>query len=270
MGQKVNPRSFRQTTTYKSPSRWFASRQLYARNLQGDIEIRKYIKNKFRDGGVARIEVERAVEEINLTVFTSKPGVIIGRGGANIEELKKDIKRIFFGSTKMKVNINIQEVRDPDMNAELIVQSIRDQLEARVRFRRAMKRSLESVMRAGAEGCRIQISGRLNGSDIARTERVSQGRLPLHTLRANIDYSRGIANTIYGVIGVKVWVYSGESFGDEEEPEERPKKQPRRPRKRKKSMKKAAGGKKTILRKKVDVDKEKAASSEKAGEAKSA
>ncbi|PIW36865.1 MAG: 30S ribosomal protein S3 [Candidatus Kerfeldbacteria bacterium CG15_BIG_FIL_POST_REV_8_21_14_020_45_12] len=261
MGQKVNPRAFRQTTTYKSASRWFASRQVFARNLQTDVEIRKYIRNKFRDGGVALIEIDLSVEDLNVTVHTSKPGVIIGRGGANIEELKKDVKRIFFGSEKMKVNINIQELRDPDQSAELIVQSIRDQLEARVRFRRAMKRALESVMRSGAEGCRIQIAGRLNGAEIARTEKVSQGRLPLHTLRANIDYSRGIAKTIYGVIGIKVWVYSGESFGNEEEEEVKPKKS-RRPqqRKRKKSAYKPDAGDKTatILRKKVDVEKEKA------------
>ncbi len=252
MGNKVNPRSFRQTTTYRQPSRWFASRQTYAGHLQTDIEMRKMIVKKFRDGGVARIEVERSVGETRLTVYSSKPGVIIGRGGALIEELKREVKEKFFGSEKMKVVINIQEVRDPDANAELVYQAIRDQLEARVRFRRAMKRTLENVMRAGAKGCRIQISGRLNGADIARTEVVSQGRLPLHTLRANIDYSRGVAHTTYGVIGIKVWIYKGDVFeGEKQEEEQKPKKKRTR-RRRKPSTK--SGGKKTILRKKADVE----------------
>jgi len=239
---------------YKTPSRWFANKQQYARKLQGDVEIRKMIRLKFRDGGVARVEIDRSSAEITIVVYTSKPGVIIGRGGAQIEDLKKEIKQQFFGSEKMKVSINIQEVRDPDLNADLIYQNVRDQIEARVPFRRAMKRAMESVTRAGALGAKITIAGRLNGADIARTETVTYGRLPLQILRANIDYSRGVAHTIYGVIGIKVWVYKGDVFGDEEEqPQEKKRKrrssQPRQPRKKKIDT----GGKKTILRKKKDV-----------------
>jgi small subunit ribosomal protein S3 len=257
MGHKVNPRAFRHATTYKVPSRWFASRQTFARNLQTDVEIRDLVRRKFRDAGIARVEIERSVGEITLNIHTAKPGVVIGRGGAQIEEFKKELKRTFFGSEKMKVSVNIHEVRDPDMTAELIYQSIRDQIEQRVPFRRAIKRAQEQVMRAGAKGCRIMVSGRLNGSEIARTEAVSQGQLPLHTLRANIDYSRGVANTVYGVIGIKVWVYKGEVFGEEEPVEE---KKPRKPMRREGGRRKrlaTAPGKGTILRKKSDVEKEK-------------
>ena len=217
MGSKVNPRSFRQTTTYALPSRWFATRQQYSLNLQKDILIRKLIQKSFRDGGIASVEIERSQGEIKIVVYTSKPGVVIGRGGVLIEETKKNIKQRFFGSEKMNVSISIQEVAEPDLQAELIYQAIRDQIEQRVPFRRAIKRAMEQVLRAGAKGCKIQIAGRLNGADIARTETIAQGQLPLHTLRANIDYSRGIATTVYGVIGIKVWIYKGEVFEKEKE-----------------------------------------------------
>lgn len=262
MGHKVNPRSFRQASTYKTPSRWFATKQQFARNLQSDVEIRKMINKQFRDGGVARIEIERSSAELHITIYTSKPGVIIGRGGSQIEDLKKEIKRRFFGSQKMKVNVNIQEVRDPDLTAELIVQGIRDQLEARVPFRRAMKRSMESIARAGAKGAKIMVAGRLNGADIARREMLTQGRLPLQTLRADIDYSRGVAQTMYGVIGIKVWVYKGDVFGDEEQPQEKKRKR-RAPQHRSPRRKKIdTGGKKSILRKKKDVEQEKQSTGE--------
>jgi small subunit ribosomal protein S3 len=170
-----------------------------------------------------------------------------------IEEAKKEVKKKFFGSQKMKVNMTIQEVANPEMNAELILQSIRDQLEQRVPFRRAMKRSMELVMRAGAKGCRLQVSGRLNGAEIARRETMSQGRLPLHTLRANIDYTRGIAQTLYGVIGIKVWIYKGDVFEGEEVKEEVvEKKRPARPASNRRKLQ--TGGNKQILRKKADVD----------------
>ncbi len=265
MGQKVNPRSFRTTTTYRIPSRWFATHQDYARNLQIDTELRRIIKKKFKDGGVARVEIERATGEITIIVYTSKPGVVIGRGGSLIDELKAQIKKQFYGSVKMKVNVNIQEVADPDLNAEIIYQSIRDQIEQRVPFRRAIKRSMEQVMRAGAKGCRIQVAGRLNGVEIARTETISEGRLPLHTLRANIDYSRGVAHTIYGVIGIKVWIYTGDVFGEMPEAVEKKKKQKKKPKRRPRKKRLQTDGKKTILRKKSEVDKEKTAVS---GEAK--
>lgn len=255
MGSKVNPRSFRTHTTFRMPSRWFANKYEFADNLKTDVLIRKMVKTKFRDAGVARIEIERSPEEITIIIFTSKPGVVIGRGGALIEEVKAEMKRKFFGSVKMKVNISIQEVKDVDLSAELIYQTIRDQIEQRVPFRRAIKRSLEQVKRARAEGCKIQVSGRLNGADIARRESVTFGRLPLHTLRANIDYSRGVAHTTYGVIGVKVWIYTGEIFGDEEAEQQIKKKKTRRPRAKRQQLQ--TDGQKLILRKKVDVEKDK-------------
>lgn len=255
MGKKVNPRSFRQASNYRTASKWYASPMHFAKNLQVDVELRKFLKTKFRDGGISRIEIERSSGQITVIVFTSKPGVIIGRGGALIDETKKEVKQKFFGSEKMKVNMSIQEVRQPDTDPELIVQAIRDQLEARIPFRRAIKRGLEQVMRAGAQGCKIQVSGRLNGADIARTEFVSQGRLPLTSLRSRVLYSRGVANTMYGVIGIKVWIYTGDVFGEEEEKQE-PKKRPagrkRAPRKRM-----TTDGDKMTLRKKADVEKDK-------------
>lgn len=258
MGSKVNPRAFRTTTTFQMPSRWFASKQEFAQTLQQDIGLRKLIKKKFRDGGVSRIEIERSLNDITIIIYTSKPGVVIGRGGVLIEEVKKTIKKQFFGSKKVKLNVNIQEVGDPEINAELIYQAIRDQIEQRIPFRRAMKRAIEQVMRAGAKGCRIRLSGRLNGAEIARTETMSQGRLPLHTLRANIDYSRGIAQTMYGVIGIKVWVYKGDVFGEEDLKEAPVKRKQHRPRTNRKQI--ATGGQKFILRKKSDVESTPAAS----------
>lgn len=256
MGQKVNPRGFRQATTYVQPSRWFASKQDYAHYLQQDVEIRKAIRKKFRDGGVARVEIERSVGELTVGIHTSKPGVVIGRGGALIDELKKELKKQFFGSEKMKITVNIHEVQNPDLNAEIIYQSIRDQLEARVPFRRAMKRAMQTIMRSGAKGARLQVSGRLNGADIARTETISEGRLPLHTLRANIDYTRGVAQTIYGVLGIKVWVYKGDIFTEEDrvEQEKALEKKPARGRGGRRKKKYDTGGKKRMLRKKKDVD----------------
>lgn len=271
MGKKINPRIFRQPTTFKSPSRWFAASNVYAATLKNDVLVRKYLKKKFRDAGVARIEIERdASTSITIVIFTSKPGVVIGRGGAFIEETKKELKKLFFGSQKIQITMNIQEVREPDLSAELIYQSIRDQLEARVPFRRALKRAVEQVMRGGAQGVRIQISGRLNGADIARSETATKGRLPLHTLRANIDYTRGVAMTIYGIIGVKVWVYTGDIFSDEELEATEQKRAAAPSRSRARAPRRnlsgsgsaASGDKTTILRKKADIEKEKAVKSE--------
>lgn len=258
MASKVNPRIHRITTTFASPSRWYASKKDFPTFLHQDIKIRKMIKTQFKMGGISRIETERSASEMNLRIFTSKPGVIIGRGGALIEELKKKIKKDFFGSQKMKVNISIQEVQNPDTDAEIIVQSIRDQIEQRIPFRRALKRAVEQVMRSGAKGCKIQVSGRLNGADIARTEAVSQGRLPLQTLRALIDYSRGIAQTTMGTIGIKVWIYKGDVFDDgtttvTQAPAEDRRRNDRNNNQRRRRPTAAQSGK-TVLRKKADID----------------
>lgn len=257
MGHKINPRIYRANTTYQFASRWFTPPQLFASALRIDVQIRKMIRAKFRDAAIARIEIERSTEELTVIIFTAKPGMIIGRGGNVIEELRASIKRQLFGSEKMKITVNIQEVQHADMEAELIVQNIRDQLEKRIPFRRAIKRALEQVMRSeGAQGCKIQVAGRLNGAEIARRETVTQGRLPLHTLRANIDYSRGIAQTIYGVIGIKVWLYKGDVFGEVGEETVHvpaPHKQAA-PRRRRRHLE--TGGQTMILRKRSDIEKE--------------
>lgn len=259
MGHKVNPRAFRQNTTYRTPSRWFAAPQDYVAYLQTDIKIRDIIAKRFRDGGVARVEIDRSAGEVTIGIHSSKPGVIIGRGGVFIDELRKQIKTECFGSEKIKITVNIHEVKNPDINSEIVYQAIRDQLENRVPFRRAIKRGLEQVIRGGAKGCKISVSGRLNGADIARTETVSDGRLPLQSLRAKIDYAYGTAATVYGVIGIKVWIYTGDSFGNEVEEEKTEKKRKRRPQKRRRKKKYGAG-----LRKKTDSTEEKKAAAPKA------
>lgn len=228
MGHKVNPRVYRIGTVYQPTSRWFTKKQDFPNKLKEDLAIRDIIKGKFRNSGVARVEIERSVGAVTITMHTSKPGVIIGRGGAGIDELKKLIKKNVYGSTKMVTNVSIQEVGKPDLSSELIVQNIAEQLEKRIPFRRAMKRAIESSRRAGALGVRITVSGRLNGAEIARTETLTEGSLPLHTLRANIDYSRGSAHTIFGTIGIKVWIYTGDVFEGEEKKEE-PAQEKRRP-----------------------------------------
>ena len=211
MGRKVNPRIFRIGIINEASSKWFAQKH-YRDFLREDIQIRDYIRKKLREAGVALIEIERSSGTITIIIHTSRPGVVIGRGGGGIEELKKSIKRKFLGSQKITLNINIQEVSKPDVVAELILQGLISQIEKRLPFRRVMKRGIDQVMRAGAEGVKIVMAGRLNGVEIARTETLSEGKVPLHTLRADIDYSRGTAHTTYGTIGVKVWIYRGLIF----------------------------------------------------------
>ena len=258
MGHKVNPKIFRANTTFHFSSRWFATPALYAAVLQKDVCVRKYLRERFRDAAVALIEIECATDEMTIIIHTAKPGMIIGRGGVVIEEVKAAIKRKFFGSVKMKITINIQEVPHADSVSELILQNIRDQLEKRIPFRRAIKRAMEQVINADSvKGCKIQVSGRLNGAEIARQETIGNGRLPLHTLRANIDYARGVARTIYGIIGIKVWIYKGDVFGDEESTEEvkKPVAAEFRPASRRRKRLET-GGQQMILRKKSDIEKE--------------
>lgn len=211
MGRKVNPRIFRIGVINEASSKWFAQKN-YHNFLKEDIQIRDYMRKKLREGGVARIEIERSSGTITIIVHTSRPGVVIGRGGGGIEDIKKAIKQKFLGNQKVSLNINIQEVNKPDVVAELILQGLISQVEKRLPFRRVMKRGIDQVMRAGAEGVKIVMAGRLNGVEIARTETLSEGKVPLHTLRADVDYSRGTAHTTYGTIGIKVWIYRGEIF----------------------------------------------------------
>ena len=206
MGQKVNPIGFRLGVNRTWDSRWFADGADYARLLHQDIKVRKWLKARLKQAGVSRIIIERPHRKCRVTIYAARPGVIIGKKGADIDKLRKDLQAI----TEGEVFLNIVEVRKPETDAQLIAESIAQQLERRIAFRRAMKRSLQSAMRLGAKGVRINVSGRLGGAEIARMEWYREGRVPLHTLRADIDYGFTEAVTTYGIIGVKVWVFKGE------------------------------------------------------------
>ncbi len=205
MGQKVHPYGFRLGVTKNWRSRWFA-KQDYSKLLHEDIELKESLRNRLRAAGVSSIEVDRPGNKLRITIRTSRPGIIIGRKGAEIEKLKSDLAK----KTKREIFIDIQEVHRPELDAQLVSESIALQLEKRVAFRRAMRKAVDSALRFGCKGIKVRVSGRLNGAEIARSEWYLQGQLPLHTLRADIDYGFSEAHTTYGVIGVKVWVYKGE------------------------------------------------------------
>lgn len=209
MGQKVHPKAFRLAVTGAWNSRWFATRQ-YAALLKQDVQIRKFLKGKLPSAGLAGVEIERSLQNLTVTIHTSKPGVVIGRGGAGIESLRQGIRRLLMGQGKFNVKLNVQEVLKPELAAQVVVGNIAEQLEKRIPFRRVLKQSVEQVMQAGALGVKVMVGGRLNGADIARTEMLANGSLPLQTLRAGIDFARGEAQTTYGKIGIKVWIYTGE------------------------------------------------------------
>jgi len=210
MGHKVNPKSFRIGQNESWRSKWFATKD-YADLLKQDYLIRKFIKNKLKSCGLDRIEIERSTKKIDINITTAKPGLIIGRGGSGIEDLKKEIVSKFLNKEDI-LNINIYEVDNPGLSSEVVLQSMIEDIEKRIPFRRVMKQNIDKVMRAGAQGVKISMSGRLNGVEIAREEKLQQGKMPLHTLRANIDYARAAAFTTYGAIGIKVWIYKGEVF----------------------------------------------------------
>lgn len=210
MGKKINPRVFRLGMSESWRSRWFASKD-YAELLEQDIKIRKFLTKELREASLDRIEIERSRGEIIINITAAKPGVIIGRGGSSVEDIKMKVRRKFL-EKNTKLQINITEVSVPNLSANVIVQAIREDLEKRMPFRRTMKMNIDKVMKAGAKGVKIMVAGRLNGAEIARTEKLTQGKIPLQTIRSNIDYSRGVAQTIYGVIGLKVWIYKGEYF----------------------------------------------------------
>jgi small subunit ribosomal protein S3 len=208
MGHKVNPRSFRLQIDKNWQSRWFASKG-FATNLVEDLNIRKAVEKKVgKRASVAEIVIERSPNAVNVQIFTAKPGVVIGRGGSGIEELKKTLAKM----TKSPIKISIEEVKRPETSAVLVAENIASQLERRIGFRRAMKMTAENSMKSGIKGIKIGVSGRLNGAEMARREKVSLGSVPLHTLRADIDYGFALAHTTYGVIGVKVWIYKGDRF----------------------------------------------------------
>ena len=207
MGQKTNPIGFRLGIIKSWESRWFSEKD-YAKLLQEDITIRKFLIKKLSSAGISKVVIERPAKLAKITIHTSRPGVIIGKKGSDIEKLKKDIGNI----TEGDVSINILEIKKPELDSQLVADNIAQQLERRVAFRRAMKRAVQSAMRLGALGIRVNCSGRLGGAEIARTEWYREGRVPLHTLRADIDYGVSRANTTYGICGVKVWIFKGEKF----------------------------------------------------------
>ncbi|MBG9388722.1 30S ribosomal protein S3 [Caenimonas aquaedulcis] len=214
MGQKIHPTGFRLSVSRNWASRWYASNRDFAGMLAEDIKVREYLKAKLKNAAVSRVLIERPAKSARITIFSARPGVVIGKKGEDIEALKKELgKRL-----GVPVAVNIEEVRKPEIDAQLIADSITQQLEKRIMFRRAMKRAMQNAMRLGAQGIKIMSAGRLNGIEIARTEWYREGRVPLHTLRADIDYGFSEAKTTYGVIGVKVWVYKGDTLGRNDAP----------------------------------------------------
>ena len=213
MGQKVHPTGIRLGIVKDHTSVWFADKKHYAEYLLNDLEVRQYLRERLADASVGRIEIARPAQTARVTIHTARPGIVIGKKGEDVDGLRKEL------SAKMgvPVNINIEEIRKPDLDARLVAQNVAQQLERRVMFRRAMKRVVQNAMRQGAQGIKVQVGGRLGGAEIARSEWYREGRVPLHTLRADIDYATYEAHTTYGVIGVKVWIFKGEVIGEGEE-----------------------------------------------------
>lgn len=207
MGQKVHPIGFRLGITAERQARWYADRRNFANMLQEDLKIRRNITDRLQDAGVPRVDIERSANQISVTIHAAKPGIVIGKGGAKIEELRRTLE----SATDKRVRINIQEIRQPELSATLLARSVADQLVRRVAFRRAMRQAVQRAMRAGARGVRLQVAGRLGGSEMARREWEREGRVPLHTLRADIDFGRAEAHTTYGAVGIKAWIYRGEA-----------------------------------------------------------
>jgi small subunit ribosomal protein S3 len=214
MGQKIHPTGFRLAVTRAWGSRWFANNRNFSKMLAEDLDVREYLKAKLKNAAVSRITIERPAKNARITIFSARPGVVIGKKGEDIENLKAELAR----RLGVPVAVNIEEIRKPEIDAQLIADSITQQLEKRIMFRRAMKRAMQNAMRLGAQGIKLMSSGRLNGIEIARCEWYREGRVPLHTLKADIDYGFSEAKTTYGVIGVKCWVYRGDNLGRGEAP----------------------------------------------------
>lgn len=208
MGQKINPIGLRLGIVKGWDSNWYGGKD-FSNKLVEDHEIRKYIDARLPRGGISKVVIERTIKRITLTIHTARPGVVIGKGGSEVDRLKEELKKL----TGKEVQINIYEIKRPELDAKLISASIAQQLAARISYRRAMKQALASALRVGAQGIKIKVSGRLGGAEMARTEQYKEGRIPLHTLRADIDYALTEAQTVYGKIGVKVWVFKGEVYG---------------------------------------------------------
>ncbi|MDP3540215.1 MAG: 30S ribosomal protein S3 [Azonexus sp.] len=248
MGQKIHPTGFRLAVTKNWSSRWYANSKDFPGMLNEDIKVREYLKRKLAHASVGRVLIERPAKNARVTIYSARPGVVIGKKGEDIEQLRTDLQRIM----GVPVHVSIEEIRKPEIDAQLIADSISQQLEKRIMFRRAMKRAMQNAMRLGAQGIKVMSAGRLNGAEIARSEWYREGRVPLHTLRADIDYATSEALTTYGIIGIKVWVYKGDMLDRNEQPEvveppaddRRPRRTPGRPegdKPRTRTVKKADG-----------------------------
>jgi small subunit ribosomal protein S3 len=211
MGQKVNPLGIRLGITRDWVSKWYAGKKLFPDQIHTDFQVRQFLRKRLADASVSRVHIERAARKVNVTIHTARPGIVIGKKGEDIEKLRGETAKLV-GMPVGDVRLNVAEIRKPELDAQLVAEGIAQQIEKRVMFRRAMKRAVMSTMRSGALGVKVRLSGRLNGSEIARTEWSREGRIPLHTFRADIDYGTAEARTTYGVIGVKVWIFKGEVF----------------------------------------------------------
>ena len=217
MGQKIHPTGFRLAVNKNWSSKWFAKTGDFSNVLKQDIDVREYLRKRLANASVGRVLIERPAKSARITIYSARPGIVIGRKGEDIEVLKQDLQNLL----GVPVHVNIEEIRKPELDAQIIADGIAQQLEKRVQFRRAMKRAMQNAMRASAKGVKIMTSGRLNGADIARSEWYREGRVPLHTLRADVDYATSEALTTYGIIGLKVWVYKGEMGQVQAQPAER-------------------------------------------------
>ena len=213
MGQKVHPTGIRLGIVKDHNSVWYADKKSYANYLLNDLEVRDYLRKRLADASVSRIEIERPAQTARITIHTARPGIVIGKKGEDVERLRADLSK----KMGMPVHVNIEEVRKPELDAQLVAQNVAQQLERRVQFRRAMRRVIQNAMRLGAEGIKVRVAGRLGGAEIARSEVYHEGRVPLHTLRADIDYATAEALTTYGILGIKVWIFKGEIIGKAEE-----------------------------------------------------
>ncbi|MGI9227306.1 MAG: 30S ribosomal protein S3 [Gammaproteobacteria bacterium] len=234
MGQKVHPTGMRLGISTDWTSRWYADGRDYAEFLSSDLEIRNYLKQKLSQASVSRIQIDRPARAAFITIHTARPGIVIGKKGEDIEALRQEVARRT-GLSVNNVKINIEEIRKPEIDAQLVAESIAQQLERRIMFRRAMKRAVSNAMRLGALGVKVNVGGRLNGAEIARSEWYREGRVPLHTLRANIDYGFAEANTTYGIIGIKTWIYKGDVFDLHEKESDDALEQPVKPHGKKKT-----------------------------------
>ena len=221
MGQKVHPTGYRLGIITEHTSTWYANGPAYAANLFGDLTVRKYIQNRLEPASVSRIDIERPAQTARITVHSARPGIVIGKKGEDVEKLRRAVSKMM----GVPVHINIEEIKKPEIDAYLVAQNVAQQLKRRVQFRRAMKRVIQNAMRQGAEGIKVRVAGRLGGADIARSESYHEGRVPLHTLRADIDYATAEALTTYGILGVKVWISKGEVLGDRDAAKEQHKAQ---------------------------------------------